>query len=327
MRAKKWVYLSIEIIIIMILFVFFFNYFIDPLGNREIVVKNKYKVIFDERIKKYQYIFLNKNYEKYNAYILGSSRIMSIDTQTKDENFKIYNFGVSWGNPNDFKFIIENLLKKRKIDILFIGFDFNSFYSPKDYTEKYKKSESSLIKMLSYDTTKYSIITLKAKYRKKISSKIDKNGVISYGEYEEMIKKGTYDFSDKKYLDKSLGILTSTYIDREYGLKINKQIKEICDKNKIKIIPFITPEHKFLYELYTKESIMREKYIQFKNDIFEIYGDYYDFSEINEINKENTNFYDAVHYRKNVAKNIKNKIFYNEGDYGKFINKIKLKKE
>lgn len=292
------------------------------MGKREILLKNKYKIVFDERARKYDDIFLKKRYENYNSYILGSSRVMNIQTEIKNEHIKLYNFGISWGNPNDFKFIIENLLKNNvKIDILLIGFDFNSFYSPKDYTEKYKKSENNFIKLITYDTSKYSVAVIKNFFKKQTLSNIDENGVIHYFEYENEILKGDYDFSDKKYLRKAEGILKSTYIDREYGLKINKQIKEICEINKIKIIPFITPEHNFLYELYTNDILILEKYIQFKNDLFEIYGEYYDFSEVNEINKDNKNFYDAVHYRNYIGEKIINKVFYNQGDYGKLINK------
>jgi RNase H-fold protein (predicted Holliday junction resolvase) len=82
-----------------------------------------------------------------------------------------------------------------------------------------------------------------------------------------------------------------------------KEIKDICDKEKINCIFFINPIHQKTYE-YTNKKLLKE----FKLKLSKI-TDYYDFSIQNKISKDNSYWIETSHYTIEIGNIIINKIY------------------
>lgn len=131
MRTIYWTKTFVLVVVLVLSSIFVFNFLIDPYGKREVIAKNIYKPILNERAKKYEYIFYENHVEEYDSLILGSSRVMQI-IPSHIFSGKFYNFGVHVANNVEKLFILEEWLKRKPLKKVYFGIDFYNFHKNKN---------------------------------------------------------------------------------------------------------------------------------------------------------------------------------------------------
>ena len=127
-NPKKWILKSILSAFVIIVFIFGFNYIIDPYNMTKYNLLNiKYKFARDDRTEKINFF---KTLDKFDNILIGSSRVYSINPQKVSELIggTTYNFGVGTATVEDHLGILLYLQKTDKLPKnLIIGVDFYTF--------------------------------------------------------------------------------------------------------------------------------------------------------------------------------------------------------
>lgn len=301
-----------------------FNYSIDPFGDRNWIVKKYYKPIVHERSEKYTYIFHQKNIEKYDCLILGSSRVMSIDS-SKSSHETCYNFGVHVANNPEKLFILEEWLKRAPLKTVYLGNELYNFHTearplhldPAAFTNGLENN------YLSIPTLFISFKTLRNQLIKQPQTYFAQNGMIRYSVEEKAIGSGTFNHSSAYFNHLSSQKLQDDYFNQPFSyeskaLEPLKRIKSLCAQHHIKLYSFITPTYVKFHSDFQNTPQLAQSSQHFRKDLTTIFGIVYDFEGNNTMNANPKNFYDPVHYRPVIGKLIYERFKIDNG-YGTII--------
>lgn len=312
MQYKLWSKLVVSLIAVCVVAIYGINFLVDPYGDREILCENIYKPVLNERAKKYNYIFYDKNIEKYDSLILGSSRVMKIAPSHTTEG-KFYNFGVHVANNTEKLFLIQEWIKRKPLKKIYFGIDFYNFHNKKSQLtlNKNKFQEQYSHNYFSIETLKMSSKTLKYTLNNTPQVFFKDDGELVYFENDTMIKNGSFDFSDTKYLQEAQQNYQNNYLKDKFEIEYNvfetlKKVKKICSENNIELYVFITPSHTSDIKKVTADLELNNKFDTIRAHLREIFGTVYDFSLESPENNDNKNFYDVHHYRANLGDKILN---------------------
>jgi len=306
--------------------IFTTNFLIDPFGNRNIFVEQKYKPILNERQQKYFFIFNQKNYIKYDSFIFGSSRVMNINPKNLYKYGIIYNFGLHAANNAEKLFLLKELIKtKHPIKAIYLGIDYFNFNinMNQHFVNKHIFKQANFKNYFSFTMLKFTLKSIYYAFNNAPMSFLLKNGAMVYFNEEKLIKENKFDFSNKRYQDGAVHYIQNDFINKKYILDekvfdILKEFHKLCKQNKISLYVFITPNHEYLRKEFSKHPQIIKKINLIKQRLVSIFGLIYDFSIEDPENKINRNFYDIVHYRDKLG----NKIFKsikNDYNYGKIL--------
>ncbi len=307
-KKKKFFYLNVFFIIILIVSICFFNYKLDPYGL--------WKTSFDNQVlepnKNYAKTqFILNNPQKYDSFIFGSSRVGHIETNLLT-NGKYYNMTYSEGTQQEWLATIKTYINNGvQIKNIILGIDDFSFtmnsknstadllripYQKLDYKEKFSKY------ILRNPIDTYNIATVEAL----ISGEHDfTNGDdilgtgVTYGNDDEILSDIDKHVNDPKFNDPS---------DNFELNRISESIEEIneiislCKDNNININIFFNPINKITYESNKEVTEDAKKQLQKITS-------YWDFSGDNDITTNNLYWYETSHYRNIVGTMIMEKMF------------------
>lgn len=322
-KAIYWVKIFLSIFLITILVIFLFNYIVDPYGKQNFFCELRYKPVLNERAKKYNDIFNNKEIENYDSIILGSSRVMKIMPSNFNDMSKVYNFGVHVANNAEKLFIIKEWLKVKRLKKIYLGIDYYNFNNLKRplFINYSKFTDNSAGNYLSISTLKLSIKSLKNKLKNEPITFFNKDGSLNYFNKEKMIVENRYNFSKDNFIAQATSNIQANAIKTQNEIEekvfnILKQIQEISFTNNIELYVFITPTHEEeIRQLIKYPNIMRNReYIEKK--LVDIFGKVYNFSILHPYNKNRKNFYDIHHYRSFVGDKIIERLNNKSSDYG-----------
>lgn len=310
LSVKRWVTLAILSITLYVAGVAGFNYSIDPFGNRDWLVKKYYKPITHERSEKYTYLFHQKNLDKYDCLILGSSRVMSIDSSA-DNRETCYNFGVHVANNPEKLFILEEWLKHAPLKTVYIG---NELYNVHAQTRPLHLDRAAFTQglegnYLSIPTLLISVKALRNQLMEQPQTYFTPNGMIQYSADENAIRSGTYDHSSTSFNRLSRQKLQDDYLNHPFSYETKaleplKKIKSLCDRYHVELYAFITPTYSDLRSDFETYPILKAANDRFRKDLVTIFGTVYDFDVNHAVNHNAKNFYDPVHYRPLIGKRI-----------------------
>jgi len=318
-RYKKWNLLFVTFVLFLCGSVFAFNYLINPYGERERFVQNKYKPVLNERAKKYNYIFYEKNYTNYDSLILGSSRVMQIIPSHITNGERFYNFGVHIASNSEKLFILKEWLKYSDLQSVIFAIDLNNFHNKEKFTqtdiEKFKKPYKK--NYLSISTLKLSIKSLQNQISNNPQVFFEKDGELNYFSKNIKINNQTYDFSDTKYQNLALSTYNKIQFDEvdTSNFKLFHTLKKIAEENNIKLYIIITPLHYEYWRLIETNEAIFSQYQLIKIKLQSIFGKIYNFSCDKAFNSNNEFFYDIVHYRSSLGDEIIQSLFF-DGSYG-----------
>lgn len=321
LSAKRWVAIAVGSVLLYVMGVAGFNYSVDPFGDRNWVVQKYYKPIVHERSEKYTYLFHQKNLKHYDCLILGSSRVMSIDS-SKNSRETCYNFGIHVANNPEKLFILEEWLKHAPLKTLYLGNELYNVHAQARplYLDPSQFTRGSEGNYLSVPTLLISFKALRNQLSRQPQTYFMPNGMIRYSVEENRIGAGTFDHSPAHFHYLSKQKLQDDYISQPFSYEAKaleplKRIKSLCDRYHIKLYPFITPMYTQLHSDFHNNPELARSSQQFRKDLSTVFGAVYDFDTNNSFNADAKNFYDPVHYRPAIGKLIYER-FSTDNGYG-----------
>lgn len=275
--------------------------------------------VFDKDFTKPRYVFVNERYakmdyllhdgkRKYDTFIFGSSRAWGINP--KQISNKAYNLCYSAGLPSDFlrdlKTLVNNDIKIKKIFLSLDEFHYKrlpeevnssvNFVGYGSDIENLKYKASLLLKCPNKDTIKYVMGRLdspKQVYNftddgtmhseessANIKEKVDWASYVA----DARFNKPTYHSEKNNRTDKTIAEI--------------KEFKDICDKNGIELVVYMTPTH---IATYLSDDI--NSLNNFKRQLAAITY-FWDFSVINHVTTNNYYWMETSHVNENVLAEV-----------------------
>jgi hypothetical protein len=298
---KKFVYISIICLLIILNSIVVINYFVDPYWSFNHSFKfNQFQRASNERQQKTNQIYFGK--ENYDSLLFGSSRITLFDK--RELKGKTFNFACSDMQPKEYKAFIDFAINEANQDIktIYLGLD---LYGSLSYGVK-KFNESK----------QYGNLTLSKFYRYKLLLSIDalNNSAHNIKRFQKKALN-TYNRNNIKTPFKLIGnnkniFNTSEYIRYKYDPKErDPNFKNYLTELKegypnIKFVVFTTPVSTALMDEIIKNKLY-PKYEAWLSDIVSVFGNVNNFMFKNKFSVQNKYFLDSNHafpiYYKKIA--------------------------
>lgn len=322
---KKWILKSIFGTFFIVVFIFGFNYIIDPYNMTKYNILNiKYKFARDDRTEKVNFF---KTLDKFDNILIGSSRVYSINPQKVSELIggTTYNFGVGTATVEDHLGILLYLKKMNKLPKnLIIGVDFYTFNPNTPPTSYFLRNEELNFlsysnkdtiywsKFLSFDAIRASFKTLK----NHIKNKNDKPRFNKFGWGSAYLNNEKRDLKNelietKKEIENNRMFMYSDfkykYIDKKRIVYYEK-IRQICKENNIKLYIFGTPLNPILLNILKSHMETKNAFQEFQLYLgtFEHFTNFYNDKEFTD---NVYNFQGATHTTANAGDIMLEKIF------------------
>lgn len=279
------------------------NIYLDKSG----IFKNDYskqKFWPNERFIKTKYLLKNPN--KYDSFLLGSSRIDLLNPKLIKAGH-YYNFSFPMSTIYENLRYLNLLIKKGyKIKTIVLCLDHDTFkhneypYSPFGSIDQaylyYPETIYQKIKVYS----NYIFINPFAEGNKQLPfTDLNNKSIFDTGTTAQFLDLKTYKRPAKK-INKAY---KAPYGYNSVNLKLLKEFKQLCNQHNINLIIVILPEY---YKLYKTNNL--PGYNECKKELSKI-TPYYDFSGINEITSNDINFFDFDHFDYIAACKILDRIF------------------
>jgi hypothetical protein len=283
---------------------------------------------------------IDNTIEKYELFILGSSRVQAFDPDIieAETGLKTFNYGVNNSKPEDLLAITRHIIDKQNPKIIFLQLDFYNLnkhipmdgrlkVSPlREYLDNTVKAKIDN-KNFYYFEQNYTTLTslkdaIKLLYKNKLGSveiTHKKNGMkIGYKSKEKPNLAEAYFKNEYK-----------TYEFGENRIEHFNQLKNLCDKNNIKLIVSISPMNEEHFLKLINDKHLRDVLFDFKRKVVEIFDEVYDFNNFGAFKYQYPYWNDSVHPSVELSK-IMSKILFNSksisNDFGIKVNKDNIEK-
>lgn len=293
----------------------FLSFLIDPFGvfHPEHVRGYKELSINSNFVKTYHVI---KNPKRYNAFILGSSRVggLPLNNLPKMHNGKKLNWyplNYPSGTPEEFLKTLQILLKYDiNIDYLLVCFENNAKFHKTSENEK----DLQTFHFQNWDRSKLNF------YKYYFFIKPDKDLFYSIFHYDsayaENFRKSLFVFDESQDLSvpesqnwtddyEIRGFSTGEYTEKNAPIALGT-ISKICEKKHIPCIFILNPTFQNVYKKETSSGLYDFIYDVAKNCNF------YNFAGLNNYTNDTRYFSDRSHYRSYVGNEMEKIIFGND---------------
>lgn len=282
------------------------NYYVDYYGvfrgaQHDVIESNQ----INDHWVKLEYLLDEKNFNKYDSYLFGSSRVQKMDTMLTGE--KTYNLGFSKGMPEDYLDILKEMVKMGiPIKKVYIGIDdFSYMEIPPEADFRVNYSKTGTRKYEYYMELLCNISNLRTWIGEIRGHRaIARNMIGTTGAFivPDRIEMNIECNSDHYVVDKKFWEPTEyPYRKKEqftHCVESLKQIKLICDENGIQLFVFFNPQHMTTY-LNDDIQLMNK----FKKELVKI-SPFWDFSGVNYVTANNYFWYETSHPRAFICDKI-----------------------
>ncbi|WP_026662100.1 hypothetical protein [Butyrivibrio proteoclasticus] len=255
----------------------------------------------DENYIKTRYILDNP--DKFNAFILGSSRVGNLPIEGLPEQYdgdslSWYNMTYPMGCPRDNLETIKTFLN-HGVDIKYvvIGIDEISMYrryqdnsSELIYTQYQEYERSPLSFFYSYLKVKPDFALLKEALSQSEQDKLDTKLFYEYG-----VERPSTDLSIPEGNLNMVSSLGCGYYGPDESVESIREIADICKDNDIELKIFTSP----ILETTYREAVDKG-YLHYLKDVADC-TEFYNFSGLNEYTTDMRFYFDASHYRPYVG--------------------------
>jgi len=331
-NSKKWIKISIFTTFLGFSLLMLTNYIVDPFNIfHSKFLKHDFQI--NERFVKIEY--LEKNHDKFNGYMIGSSRIGTTDPKTVEQyipNSKLYNLTMNSATMYDYLMHIRYMIKKGyPIKTIYLQLDVVNMTYYGDLASNYLSKLHPYVedKSLAFFYFDYLSGFFPFNIKNKIAQNLNYTFQTTYnletGIWENPTKEKEISENCEEYVKNQKSFHTKNrrilkYLTKKEFIPDLKEIVDLCKKHHIKLYIFMMPHNQVLMD-----SIVLEDYLQYLKDISEI-TEFYDFSGYNSVTTNNCNYYERSHYRPQVGKLIAARIFNDKkvkvpDDFGKLVNK------
>ncbi len=331
-NSKKWIKISTTTALIGFSLLMLTNYIVDPFNVfQSKILKHDFQI--NQRYIKIEY--LEKNKEKYNGYMIGSSRIGTTNPKVVEHYIpgaKIYNMTLNGANLYSNLMHIRYMIKaKYPIKTLYMQLDgINMSYYGSDESNylgrmhPYVKDESLALFYFDY-LSGFFPLNIKKKIAQNFNYTFNvtydlQTGIWANPVAEEKIAKNCEEYvkNQKSFHRHNRPVLK--YTTRKETIHALKEIVSLCKANNIKLYTFMVPHNKILMDTFVIKD-----YLAYLKDIANI-TNFYDFSGYNSITTNNCNYYERSHYRPFIGKLIAARIFNDKtvnipNDFGQLVTK------
>lgn len=304
MKDKKFFMIFLSIIVGIFIIVATVNYHFDYYGVFHTNEERIYSSTLNDRFVKMRYLLTNHNYNKYDSYLWGSSRVMKMDPRVTEQ--KTYNLGVPAGMTEDCLQQLQLLLKNRaSIQTIYIGLDDLSYhrsdeiirenldwilyqdniYRDMETYSKYLLTPSMLKRVKKDFTLEKSMILLDQGVLyipKRVDEKIEDNPEV-YVTLEKFTKPTMFESNDGEFAR---------------CIENLKRINDLCKEYNIEMKVFFNPQHMTTYLADDMELMNR-----FKKELVKI-SPFWDFSGVNYVTSNNYFWYETSHPRAFICDKI-----------------------
>ncbi len=321
------------LVVFIIFSVYLLNISVDPYEKFGINFWNlKFKSL--NLTRDIKMVNVNSNYEIYDAYILGSSRVQEFDPKylQKLTGYESYNYSVNNAKAEDYLAIVNHILSIDKPKLIYLQLD---FYSIEEDLYDRRFEQSKLKEFLiekninTSDTFSYvtkSYFTLEA--TKESIKNIWKNKL---GTYSSTLREdGLYirQSETSKITPLEMSYFKKKYVDYTFdNSRINylKKIKKVLDEKKIKLVVTISPMNtKHLIKVYEDKNLF-ESFLKFKQIVVNIFDEVYDFNTVDVKNYNSNYWVDSVHSTYELAYLMMDNVFLDtEVKFGNIVNNNNL---
>jgi hypothetical protein len=330
--SKKWIRVSLFTTLFGFTILMLINYIIDPFNIfHSKILKHDFQV--NERFVKIEY--LEENHNKFNGYMIGSSRIGTTPPKTVEQyipNAKIYNMTLNGATLYDYLMHIRYMIKKNyPIETIYMQLDVinMTYYGglESDYLSKlHPYIEDKSLPLFYFDyLSGFFPFNIKNKIDQNINYTFKTTYVLETGIWANPTDEKKIDVNCKEYVANQKSFHTKNrrilkYLTQKETIRDLKEITALCRANNIKLYTFMMPHNQIMMDSFSIED-----YLDYLKDIANI-TDFYDFSGYNTITTNNCNYYERSHYRPLVGELIAAKIFNTNkidvpNDFGKLVTK------
>jgi len=309
---KKWLGIFFASLGAFCLLIAAFNMAVDPFGvfGDRLLNYYEYNMTQNPRIAKIAY--LDKNYEKYDSYIVGSSKTSSYPVELLNEYYggaSFYNMlsygGDMYDNRKTIEYIVENYNVKNIV--LNIGLEEAFQYNYEDDKTKGNlhpkvEGKNSIPFYLKYAflNLQYSFDKLKAYFDRDYLPSANEVFIPQTGAYNKTVRDSETLMTEDEHIEAEDGFFlyreerdTLPYIDEV--IEDLQAIKDLCEKNKINFMMIASPNFRTEIEDYNADEL--RYYWKQLADV----TPFYDFAGYTPISFESRYFYDDAHFRNDVG--------------------------
>lgn len=296
---KKWLIITLLLILLPLGALAGFNYYIDPLWTfNHANSYNRIQASFDERQQKTNYVTFSGS--NYNALVLGSSRTSYID-QNDFFGCRAYNYAVNNMLIEEYKGYVDYARQnyKRQFDVIYLGLDFfttnrnlkldNQFNPPAYYTSQAQELGYRYKTLLSIDALRYAWQNYNtSRQGVPVNYAYDRNNIKTLLKVDNATRDAQIKSSLERYR-------TRIYADYAYR-DVKKSLTELKESNPdTRFVAFTTPVSTPLFNLMVEMGLL-PWYEQWLTDLVNVFGEIYCFTYPNSITSNLNNYYDAGHF-------------------------------
>ncbi len=326
MTTKKFFIMIVSVLVLIFAAIGAGNYFINPFGlfNESLMDWDSYNFTQNPRTAKIHYI--DKNHDKYNAYIVGSSGCGSLDPkQLSSYTGKSYYNSFYYGSDLlDSYETVDYLIRNYTVDEIMLGINYNTainFDIGEDQLNlrmPAKLSGKSLLafyKDYLFADPRYFVNKLRDKRKDTFFTQDFDVFLPETGSYDKRLRdtEGIGDLN--AYVEKE-----DYRVFQDYPREVKPfakmmefketmaAIKKLCDENHVKLTVVVIPIYKDDFPNYPAKDLDL-----FYRSLAEI-TPFWDFSK-SSISADPRYFYDATHFRNSVGRMILDRIYDKGDDY------------
>lgn len=321
MKLKKWLTIFIISLVCCIAVFALFNISVDAFGvfGDPFFDWYEYNMTINPRVAKIAY--LDKHYEDYDSYILGSSKVSSIPVDTLNDYTGASFYNMTWYGGDLYdeeqaaKYIIEHYNVKNII--MSVTLDDAEVYcdNPNDMKQEMHAKADGSSKLLFYlkhafCNPKYSVDKIKAYFEKSYLVNSTCVYTAETGCYNKQLRDiepiGSYDeYMQKTSFNTAMYDTKLPYINE--AIESIANVKKLCDEKGINFTLIGLPS--YVTEFYCHSSSDIEEFYEKLSNV----TDFYEFWGTNTITKDARYFYDYQHFR-NCAGNMALAYVFNDKD-------------
>jgi hypothetical protein len=269
--------------------------------------------------------FLEKRKERFNSYIMGSSRLLYTSPAIVEKYIptaKFYNLATVLATIYEHLLHVKFLIKNGyPVKNLYIGLDYDinravTVYDDENFVLKLHPDVSNENRILFY-WSYLSIIPkadikrkLRANFKKKSGQKakfdwnsISNDVMVAKREFREEPILSENSDQDMMARKRRLKAKIARKRSLEENLEALRELVALCRQHHINLFLYTTPYRKVLLESFTTQN-----YIMFLRELSKI-TPYWDFSGYNSVTMDPANYTDQSHYNASVSRWIAARIF------------------
>ena len=309
MRLKKWLLIFCLTLAACVLLFAGYNVVLDPFGvfGDRVLDWYEYDMTMNPRVAKLAY--LDRHWEEYDSYVIGSSRISSLPAEALNAytGAKFYNMTWYGGDLADERDMVNYVLENYHVENIILAIDpqnadiFDTVADPIKGNMHWKADGSSPLAFYFkylFANPQYGWDKLMAYRQRGYLMTADAVYVAETGTYNKQLRDAVPIGELSEYLARENNIIGEAYSDLSHlyeAVEAVADIKAACEAHGVNLTVIGVPMHDDDFYRYDQERMSL-----FWRELAGV-TDFYDFWGSGQVNSDMRYYYDTEHFRNNVG--------------------------